>query len=72
MGTSSFFVHATELFHGDFGMITEQDMAVLISHSGETEEVLKAATTLKDRGYHNNCFNKITIKQFVQNYVLIN
>ncbi|MCU0104109.1 SIS domain-containing protein [Acholeplasma vituli] len=50
MGTSSFFVHATELFHGDFGMITNQDMAILISHSGETEEVIKAAATLKDRG----------------------
>lgn len=50
MGTSSFFVHATELFHGDFGMITDQDMAILISHSGETEEVVKAAATLKDRG----------------------
>ena len=50
MGTPSFFVHATELFHGDFGMITDKDMAILISHSGETEEVIKAAATLKDRG----------------------
>lgn len=58
MGTSSFFVHATELFHGDFGMITEQDMAVLISHSGETEEVLKAATTLKDRGIITTALTK--------------
>ena len=58
MGTSSFFVHATELFHGDFGMITEQDMAVLISHSGETEEVIKAATTLKDRGIKTTALTK--------------
>lgn len=50
MGTSSFFVHATELFHGDFGMITDQDMAILILYSGEIEEVVKAAATLKDRG----------------------
>lgn len=38
-GTPSFFVHAAEAFHGDLGMITERDVVILISYSGETPEV---------------------------------
>ncbi len=40
-GTESFFVHATEAFHGDLGMINSQDGVLLLSNSGETDEVLK-------------------------------
>ncbi|WP_119156703.1 KpsF/GutQ family sugar-phosphate isomerase [Caldimonas tepidiphila] len=40
-GTPSFFVHPGEAFHGDLGMIRSDDVVVLISYSGETEEVLK-------------------------------
>jgi arabinose-5-phosphate isomerase len=40
-GTSSIFVHPAEAFHGDLGMIQKQDVVVLISNSGETNEVLK-------------------------------
>jgi arabinose-5-phosphate isomerase len=50
MGTPSFFVHATELFHGDFGMVQNQDIILLLSHSGTTLEVLEAAKTFKSRG----------------------
>lgn len=40
-GTNAFFVHSTEAFHGDLGMIREEDVVVLISNSGETDEVIK-------------------------------
>lgn len=38
-GTPSYFVHASEASHGDLGMITEQDICILISNSGETKEL---------------------------------
>lgn len=38
-GTPSFFVHASEASHGDLGMITPQDICILISNSGETREL---------------------------------
>lgn len=38
-GTPSHFVHAAEASHGDMGMITEQDICLLISNSGETVEL---------------------------------
>ena len=40
-GTPSFFLHPGEAYHGDLGMIEKQDTVLLISNSGETEEVLK-------------------------------
>ena len=38
-GTPSFFVHASEASHGDLGMITPEDICILISNSGETQEL---------------------------------
>ena len=38
-GTPSYFVHATEASHGDLGMVTEHDIVLLISNSGETAEL---------------------------------
>ncbi|WP_255356695.1 SIS domain-containing protein [Thioclava sp. SK-1] len=49
-GTPSFFVHAAEASHGDLGMVTEADMCVLISNSGETAE-------LRDMIYHTQRFS---------------
>jgi len=40
-GTPSFFVHPGEAFHGDLGMIKPIDIALMISNSGETEEVIR-------------------------------
>lgn len=40
-GTPAFFVHPGEAFHGDFGMIKPIDVALLISNSGETEEIIR-------------------------------
>ena len=38
-GTPAYFVHATEASHGDLGMITEKDLCLIISNSGETSEI---------------------------------
>src|ERR1700754_4655721 len=40
-GTPSFFLHPGEAFHGDLGMVGANDVVMLISYSGETEEVLR-------------------------------
>ena len=40
-GTPSFYLHPGEAFHGDLGMISPEDVVVALSHSGETDEVLK-------------------------------
>lgn len=46
-GTPSFYVHPGEAIHGDLGMITAEDLIVMISYSGETEEVVKLMPSLK-------------------------
>ena len=49
-GTSSFFMHSTEAFHGDLGMIQADDIIVAISYSGETEDLLKTIPIIKKLG----------------------
>jgi arabinose-5-phosphate isomerase len=49
-GTSSFFVHPGEAYHGDLGMIRGEDVLLLISNSGETDEVIKLIPSLKSFG----------------------
>ena len=49
-GTPSFFLHPAEAYHGDLGMIEADDIVLLISNSGETDEVLKIIPFLKNQG----------------------
>lgn len=49
-GTPAFFVHPGEASHGDLGMITEKDIVLALSNSGETDEVLKLLPVLKRIG----------------------
>ena len=49
-GTPAFFMHPAEASHGDLGMITEHDVVVAISYSGESEEILKVLPLIKRRG----------------------
>lgn len=49
-GTPSFFLHPGEAFHGDLGMIQPEDVLVLISYSGETEELMRLLPSLKSFG----------------------
>jgi arabinose-5-phosphate isomerase len=45
-GCPSFFLHPTEALHGDLGMVTAQDTVLVLSNSGETEEVLRLLPSL--------------------------
>lgn len=46
-GTPSIFLHPAEAIHGDLGKVREGDVMVLISNSGETEEILRLLTPLR-------------------------
>ncbi|HHH28715.1 MAG TPA: KpsF/GutQ family sugar-phosphate isomerase [Polyangiaceae bacterium] len=48
-GTPSFFVHSGEALHGDLGMITNNDVVLMISRSGETSEVVQLLPFLARR-----------------------
>ena len=50
LGIPAFFVHSTEAMHGDLGMIESKDIAVLISNSGNTQEVVQNVAPLKANG----------------------
>jgi arabinose-5-phosphate isomerase len=40
-GTPSFFINPLDLFHGDLGVITSEDIVLAISNSGQTDELLR-------------------------------
>lgn len=46
-GTPSFFVHPGEASHGDLGMVTEKDIVLAISNSGEASDILALIPVLK-------------------------
>ena len=49
-GTSAFFLHPAEATHGDLGVIQPNDVLLAISHSGETEEVLRLLEAIRRIG----------------------
>lgn len=49
-GTPAFFVHPGEASHGDMGMITEQDVVIALSNSGEVAEVITLLPLIKRLG----------------------
>ncbi|MEP7181767.1 MAG: KpsF/GutQ family sugar-phosphate isomerase [Betaproteobacteria bacterium] len=49
-GTPAFFVHPAEASHGDLGMITPEDVVVMMSNSGETDELVLLMPHLKRQG----------------------
>ncbi|MEO5765559.1 MAG: KpsF/GutQ family sugar-phosphate isomerase [Casimicrobiaceae bacterium] len=49
-GTPAFFVHPAEASHGDLGMITPDDVVVMLSNSGETDELTLLTPHLRRRG----------------------
>ena len=49
-GTPAFYVHPGEAGHGDLGMITEDDVVLGLSYSGESDEVLMLLPVLKRQG----------------------
>ena len=46
-GTPSIFIHPTEAAHGDMGLINKKDIILLISNSGETDEIINILSSLK-------------------------
>jgi arabinose-5-phosphate isomerase len=49
-GTPAFFVHPAEASHGDLGMITPDDVVVMLSNSGETDELVSLAPHVRRQG----------------------
>jgi arabinose-5-phosphate isomerase len=49
-GTPAYFVHAAEAVHGDLGMITNEDVVIAISNSGENDELLTIVPLIKRQG----------------------
>jgi len=49
-GTPAFYVHPGEAGHGDLGMITDADVVLALSYSGESDEVLMLLPVLKRQG----------------------
>ena len=57
-GTPSFFVHPAEASHGDLGMITEEDVVIAISNSGESKELVDILNYCKRFGIKLICITK--------------
>ena len=49
-GTPAFFLHPAEAYHGDLGMVTENDIVVAISNSGESSEIVNILSVIRRIG----------------------
>lgn len=49
MGISCHYLNLTDLFHGDFGILKENDIVIYISNSGNTQELINCASYIKDK-----------------------
>lgn len=47
-GTPSLFLHAAEAVHGDLGMVTDRDIVLLYTYSGETDEIVRLFPSFKN------------------------
>jgi len=50
LGTPSFFMHPAEAQHGDLGMVEKRDVVLLMSYSGESNEITALMPTLQEIG----------------------
>ncbi|HOP85199.1 MAG TPA: KpsF/GutQ family sugar-phosphate isomerase [Syntrophorhabdaceae bacterium] len=50
IGTPSMFLHPADSLHGDIGMLQRDDAVVIVSNSGETEEIIKVIPWIKRMG----------------------
>lgn len=48
LGTPSFFMHPGEAMHGDLGMVAESDVVILMSYSGESDEIVRLLPALHE------------------------
>ncbi len=49
-GSPSYFLNAGEALHGDAGTVTKEDVILIFSHSGESQEIIDTLPFLKDKG----------------------
>ena len=49
-GTPAFFIHPSEVIHGGLGMIDKEDVVLILSNSGETEEIVSLIPIIKKMG----------------------
>ena len=47
LGTPSFCIHPAEAMHGDLGMISENDIVIALSYSGESDEIIRILPNIK-------------------------
>lgn len=50
VGTPAIFLHPVEALHGDIGVLCSQDVAIVLSRSGTTQELVQLVPFLKQRG----------------------
>lgn len=47
LGTPSFYLHPAEAMHGDLGMVSEEDVVIAISYSGESDEIVRILPNIR-------------------------
>ena len=50
LGTPSFYLHPAEAMHGDLGMVEQKDVVVIMSYSGESDEVVRLLPVFREIG----------------------
>lgn len=66
-GASSCFLDATQALHGDLGLCAEGDLAILLSNSGQTEEIVRLLPVLKRFGVTTVAFTSHTESDLARN-----
>lgn len=66
-GVSSCFLDATQALHGDLGLVDEGDLALLLSNSGQSEEILRLVPVLKRFGVRIVAFTSNPVSDLARN-----
>ncbi|UNC93551.1 KpsF/GutQ family sugar-phosphate isomerase [Candidatus Contubernalis alkaliaceticus] len=75
LGTPSYFLHPAEASHGDLGFLTEKDVLIAISNSGETSELLAIIPSIKRIGakfISLTCRNNSTLERHSDLHIHLN
>ncbi|MBP7143136.1 MAG: KpsF/GutQ family sugar-phosphate isomerase [Opitutaceae bacterium] len=72
-GVSSCFLDATQALHGDLGLVEEGDLALLLSNSGQSEEIIRLVPSLKRFGVNIVAFTSRRDSELarIANHVLL-
>jgi arabinose-5-phosphate isomerase len=75
IGIKSFELNCINSLHGDIGVVTEKDIVILISKSGNTEELIKIIPNLENkkcRLYGLCCNNQSKFTELIENTIILN